>query len=149
MVFNLFYLYGSKDTQAQRMQAIENQSKKSKNFHRNFVFHLHPPKIQEASIEFNRTFGLGGMAVLLFLIQFLTGIMLRFIYIPLPEKAYDSIVYLQQGIYFGHFIRNIHHWSGVLFVIVAFLHFIRVFYSQAFYAPRRINWIIGIIFNPF
>jgi len=126
-------------------QSAEIQSRKKKRFIRNFVFHLHPPKVPKASIQFNRTFGLGGMAVLLFLIQVLSGLMLRFVYIPLPEKAYDSIIYLQEGIFFGSFIRNIHHWSGVLFVVIAFLHFVRVFYSQAFYAQRRVNWIIGII----
>ena len=119
------------------------QKKESKGSYRGFVFHLHPPKVLKDSIKFNRTFGLGGMALLLFLIQGLTGILLRFAYVPSPEKAYDSILYINHDILFGGFVRNIHHWAGIFFVIITFLHFIRVFYSQAIFVPRRINWIIG------
>jgi quinol-cytochrome oxidoreductase complex cytochrome b subunit len=65
-------------------------------------------------------------------------------YVPTPAEAYDSILFINSEIFFGGFIRNIHHWSGIFFVIITFLHFIRVFYSQAIFVPRRINWIIGM-----
>jgi len=100
--------------------------------------------VSEASIKFNRTFGLGGMALLLFVLQLLTGLSLRMAYVPTPAEAYDSILYIDNEIFFGGFIRNIHYWSGIFFVIVTFLHFVRVFYSQAIFVPRRINWIIGM-----
>ncbi|MCB2220143.1 MAG: cytochrome b N-terminal domain-containing protein [Bacteroidetes bacterium] len=112
--------------------------------YRGFIFHLHPPKVAAASIKFNRTFGMGGMALLLFTLQLITGLLLRFAYVPTPAEAYDSILFIDQEILFGGFIRNIHYWSGIFFVIVTFLHFIRVFYSQAIFVPRRINWIIGM-----
>ena len=112
--------------------------------YRGFIFHLHPPKVSEASIKFNRTFGLGGMALLLFVLQLLTGLSLRMAYVPTPAEAYDSILYIDNEIFFGGFIRNIHYWSGIFFLIVTFLHFVRVFYSQAIFVPRRINWIIGM-----
>lgn len=105
---------------------------------------MHPPRVSKASIRFNRTFGLGGMALLLFLVQAITGLLLRFAYAPSPDKAYDSILYIENSIYFGGFVRGIHHWSGLFFVIITFLHFVRVFYSQAIFVPRRINWIIGM-----
>jgi len=111
---------------------------------RSFIYHIHPPRVPEVSIRFNRTFGLGGMAALLFLIQAITGILLRFEYVPVPEKAYDSILIIQNEILFGKFVRNLHHWSGVFFVLIAFLHFIRVFLSQSIYKLRRANWNIGI-----
>jgi len=111
---------------------------------RSFVYHLHPPKVIKASIRFNRTFGLGGMALLLFLIQALTGLLLRFAYIPTPAEAYDSVLVINQHILFGRFVRNIHHWSGIFMVIVTFLHFIRTFLSQAYYAPRQVNWLLGL-----
>ncbi len=111
----------------------------------NFALHIHPATVLIDSIKFNRTFGLGGMALLLFLVQSLTGILLRFAYVPSPDKAYDSILYIDNSILFGGFVRNIHHWSGIFFVIIVFLHFVRVFYSQAIFVPRRVNWIIGIV----
>lgn len=116
----------------------------TKKKHSNFVLHIHPPRVLESSIKFNRTFGLGGMALLLFIIQAFTGILLRFIYVPSPEQAYDSIMQIENTILFGGVVRSIHHWSGLFFVIITFLHFVRVFYSQAIFKPRRVNWIIGI-----
>ncbi|UCH65899.1 MAG: cytochrome b N-terminal domain-containing protein, partial [Ignavibacterium sp.] len=101
--------------------------------------------IKEEAIAFNRTFGLGGMAALLIVIQFLTGIMLRFYYEPFPGLAYDSIVFLQNNVLFGRLIRNIHHWSGVFLVIITFLHLLRTFLTGAYQSPRQVNWIIGLL----
>lgn len=109
-----------------------------------FLFHLHPLKIAERSILYSRTFGLGGMAALAFLIQAFTGLLLRFYYEPNPADAYNSVKFIEQGILFGQLIRNVHHWSGILFVLITFLHLVRVFLSQAIYKPRRMNWIIGL-----
>jgi quinol-cytochrome oxidoreductase complex cytochrome b subunit len=109
------------------------------------LLHLHPQSIRKEALAFNRTFGLGGMAALLIVIQFITGIMLRFYYEPFPQKAYDSISHLQNNVLFGQLIRNIHHWCGVFLVIVASLHLIRVFFTGGFQSSRKVNWIIGIV----
>ena len=69
-----------------------------------FILHLHPAKVDERAIKFNRTFGLGGIAALLFVILFITGLILRFSYIPTIDHAYDSVVNLQKHSIFGHFI---------------------------------------------
>jgi quinol-cytochrome oxidoreductase complex cytochrome b subunit len=111
----------------------------------NIFLHLHPATVRREAIAFNRTFGLGGMAALLIVIQFLTGIMLRFYYEPFPGLAYDSIQFLQNNVLFGRLIRNIHHWSGVFLVLITFLHFLRVFLTGAYQKPREVNWIIGLI----
>jgi quinol-cytochrome oxidoreductase complex cytochrome b subunit len=108
------------------------------------LLHLHPRYINEEAIYFNRTFGLGGMAALLIIIQFFTGIMLRFYYDPFPQKAYNSILVLQNNILFGQLIRNIHHWCGVFLVIIVFLHLLRVFLTGGFRSSRKINWLIGL-----
>ncbi|MEE9450833.1 MAG: cytochrome b N-terminal domain-containing protein [Ignavibacteriaceae bacterium] len=111
----------------------------------NIFLHLHPATVKKEAIAFNRTFGLGGMAALLIVIQFLTGIMLRFYYEPFPGLAYDSIVLLQNNVLFGRLIRNIHHWSGVFLVIITFLHLLRTFLTGAYQPPRQVNWIIGLL----
>ena len=109
------------------------------------LLHLHPQSINEKALAFNRTFGLGGMAALLVVLQFITGIMLRLYYEPFPQKAYDSIIYLQNSVLFGQLIRNIHHWCGVFLVIIAFLHLLRVFFTGGFQSSRKVNWIIGLV----
>jgi len=109
------------------------------------LLHLHPQLINERALIFNRTFGLGGMAALLIVLQFITGIMLRLYYEPFPQKAYDSIIFLQSNVLFGQLIRNIHHWSGVFLIIIAFLHLLRVFFTGGYQSSRKVNWIIGLV----
>jgi len=110
-----------------------------------FILHIHPEKVPKASIRYTYTYGLGGMILVLIILQILTGILLKFVYEPSPEKAYDSILFLQNHILFGQYVRNIHHMGGVLLIIIVFLHLLRVFFTEAFHGPvRRGNWIIGI-----
>lgn len=111
---------------------------------RTIFLHLHPARVNESSIQFNRTFGLGGMAALLIVIQIFTGILLRFYYTPIPAEAYNSVVFTKNQVLFGQFIRNIHYWSGVFLLLIAFLHFLRVFLTGAFRDERRINWLFGL-----
>lgn len=111
---------------------------------RTIFLHLHPARVNESSIQFNRTFGLGGMAALLIVIQILTGILLRFYYTPIPAEAYNSVLFTKNQVLFGQFIRNIHYWSGVFLLLIAFLHFLRVFLTSAYRDERRINWLFGL-----
>ena len=112
---------------------------------RTIFLHLHPAKVSEASLRLDRTFGLGGMAALLVVMQIITGILLRFYYVPSPAEAYDSIVFLNTRVVFGSFIRNIHHWSGVFLLLIAFFHFLRVFFTGAYRNERKINWLFGLL----
>jgi quinol-cytochrome oxidoreductase complex cytochrome b subunit len=111
---------------------------------RNILIHIHPARVDEASLRFTRTFGLGGMAALLILIQIITGILLRFYYTASPAGAYDSIIFLKNRVLFGQFIRNIHYWSGVFMLLIAFLHFLRVFFTGAYREIRKMNWLFGL-----
>lgn len=113
-------------------------------FFNSLIFHFRPRTVPERTLRFTLTWGLGGMAFVLILIQFGTGVLLKFVYQPFPARAYESILYLQQDVQFGQLIRNIHHWSGNILLMVVFLHFLRVFFTGAFHSPRQFNWIIGL-----
>jgi quinol-cytochrome oxidoreductase complex cytochrome b subunit len=113
---------------------------------RNFILHIHPYRIPEANLRFTHTWGLGGMAVTLILLQIFTGVLMRFQYNANPRDAFDSILRIQDGLLFGTLVRNIHHWSGMFLIIISFLHLIRVFLSGAFTAPRHLksrNYCLG------
>ncbi len=109
------------------------------------VFHIRPRMVAERTLRFTLTFGLGGMAVVLVLLQLLTGTLLKFAYEPFPAQAYDSLIRLQTEYTFGQFTRNIHFWSANILVGVLLLHGLRVFLTGAFQPPRRANWIVGLI----
>jgi quinol-cytochrome oxidoreductase complex cytochrome b subunit len=108
------------------------------------VLHFRPRVVNERTLRFTLTWGLGGMAVVLVGLLFTTGMMQKFVYQPVPDRAYESILHLQNNVLFGQLIRNIHHWSANILLLVVFLHFLRVFFTGAFHAPRQFNWIIGL-----
>ncbi|MCA9908234.1 MAG: cytochrome b N-terminal domain-containing protein [Anaerolineae bacterium] len=110
----------------------------------NLVLHLHPSKVAKPTLKFTYTWGLGGLALLLIVLLSVTGVMLMFVYTPSPETAYLDMLNLQTNVWFGQLIRNLHHWSGNLLVIVAFLHLLRVFFTGGFRAPREFNWVLGL-----
>ncbi len=115
-----------------------------RNFFNSLILHFRPRSVQERTLRFTLTWGLGGMAVVMVCMLFGTGLMLKFVYQPLPDRAYESIIHLQNNIFFGQLIRNIHHWSGNTLLIIVFLHLLRVFFTGAFHPPRQFNWIIGL-----
>ena len=117
----------------------------SKRFHlKNFVLHFRPATVDRTALRFTLSWGLGGMAAVLVAIQLCTGILLTFSYEPFPARAYQSVQAIQSEILFGGLIRNLHHWSANILVLVVFLHFLRVFFTGAFHFPRQFNWVVGL-----
>ena len=88
---------------------------------------------------------LGSAALFLILLQTVTGFFLSFYYVPSPEHAYDSIVYIQREIPFGTFVRGLHYWGASLVVSIVFLHMLRVFFMGAHKYPRELSWIVGVL----
>jgi len=110
----------------------------------NLVLHIHPSKVNKASLKFTYTWGLGGLSILLLMVLVGTGIMLMFVYTPSPATAYTDMMRLQTEVNYGQFVRNLHHWSGNLLVIVTFLHMLRVFFTGGLRPPREFNWVMGV-----
>jgi quinol-cytochrome oxidoreductase complex cytochrome b subunit len=108
------------------------------------LLHLRPTWVPQRATRFTHTFGLGGMAMVLVLLLLTSGLLMSFVYDPAPERAYASIVILQQDLLFGRLIRGMHYWSANLLVVVVGLHLLRVFLTGAFHGPRRSNWLIGL-----
>jgi len=93
----------------------------------------------------NWWFTLGSASLFLFVMQGITGIFLTMYYVPDPQKAYDSVEYIMNGLAFGWLIRGIHHWGASLMVLVVFLHMLRTFYFGAYKYPREMTWITGTL----
>lgn len=110
----------------------------------NLILHIHPSRVSRSALKLNYTFGLGGLLLLLFVILAITGVLLVFAYTPTPDAAYESMIILQTEVNFGNLVRNLHHWSGNLMVVVGLLHLLRVFYTNGFAPPREFNWVMGV-----
>ena len=112
---------------------------------RNFLLHFRPATVPEPSVRFTLSWGLGGSALVMLIVLFLTGFLLKFVYEPSLTGAYGSIVTLDEQVPLGRLLRNLHRWSGYGLLLVSFLHFLRVFYTSAFLPPRRANWLVGLV----
>ena len=88
---------------------------------------------------------LGGMTLFLFIVQFVTGILLLFYYRASAEEAFESVQYIMNEVYFGWLIHNIHSWGSNLLIAVVVLHMVSVFFMRAYRKPREITWISGVI----
>lgn len=108
------------------------------------ILHLHPQTVPRETLRLTLSWGLGGMAAVLVGLLFLTGILLLLVYQPSTDHAYNSILILTREIPFGLWVRNIHHWSANLLVVIAVLHLLRVVLTGAFGPGRRLNWVIGL-----
>ncbi|MEW6242481.1 MAG: cytochrome bc complex cytochrome b subunit [Chloroflexota bacterium] len=108
------------------------------------VLHLHPTKVPETTLRWTYSWGLGGLSAMLMMILGLTGVVLQNNYTPAAPQAYLDILEINSNVWFGELVRNIHHWSANLLIVVAVLHLIRVFATGAYRPPRELNWLIGV-----
>ncbi len=86
----------------------------------------------------------GGIALFLFVVQVVTGILLLMYYRPGADSAYESVRFIVSEVSFGWLIRALHSWSANLMVFFAFLHMFTVFFTHAYRKPRELTWLSGI-----
>jgi len=120
------------------------QQTDQRRYFRNLLLHFRPSTVPERTLRLTLTWGLGGIALVLVVLLFGTGLLLKFVYEPTPGQAYDSIRYLESQVPFGQLLRNMHRWSGNGLLLAGFLHLLRVFYTGAHAPPRQWNWVIGL-----
>jgi len=91
------------------------------------------------------SFYLGEFALYCFMLLVITGVWLTFVYDASEHGAYASVVALGRGDPIGYLIRQVHHWSAVVFVAAIVLHLGRIFFTAAYRKPREINWVVGVV----
>jgi len=111
----------------------------------NLLFHLMPVKVSRHSLKATYSFGLGVIALFLFIELILTGTLLMFYYIPSVERAYPSMLDLMFNVPLGLLLRNMHRWGAHAMVLAVALHMLRVFYTGAYKPPREFNWVVGVV----
>ncbi len=60
------------------------------------------------------------------------------------SEAYASTLDISFDIRGGLLMRQIHHWSALIFVAAMAAHMFRVFFTGAFRRPRELNWVVGV-----
>ncbi|UCH90511.1 MAG: cytochrome b N-terminal domain-containing protein [Nitrospirota bacterium] len=87
----------------------------------------------------------GSATLFLFFLQTVTGIFLAVYYVPSPDYAYDSVQYIQQEVWFGWFVRGLHHWGASAVMTAIGLHMLQVFFDGAYKPPRELMWMVGVV----
>jgi ubiquinol-cytochrome c reductase cytochrome b subunit len=85
-----------------------------------------------------------GIVAVLLAVQFLTGILLAFYYVPSVDHAYTTVSYIEKVVSSGSWIRSLHHYGSQWLTVFVFVHVIRLFLDRA-YASNRIQWIAAIL----
>jgi ubiquinol-cytochrome c reductase cytochrome b subunit len=86
----------------------------------------------------------GSAALIVFVMQILTGMLLAVIYVPSAGEAWNSLETLNHSIAFGWYIRALHGWGSNFMVAIVLIHMVQVFLFGAFKYPRELTWIVGI-----
>jgi ubiquinol-cytochrome c reductase cytochrome b subunit len=86
----------------------------------------------------------GGIVGVLLLVQFLTGMLLVFYYVPSVDHAYTTVAYIEKVVSSGSWIRSLHHYGSQWLTFFAFIHVIQLFLTTA-YITRRTQWIAGVL----
>lgn len=108
-----------------------------------FIKHLFPRVTLKKNLRFSYTLCLGGLSFTAFIMLVISGVLLAVYYIPEPTQAYNSIIFIEENVTGGRYIRNLHRFSSNAFLILMFLHILRVILTGAFLS-RKYNWIIGL-----
>jgi ubiquinol-cytochrome c reductase cytochrome b subunit len=86
----------------------------------------------------------GSAALVVFLLQLVTGIMLAFVYVPSGSEAWNSLQSLNHDITLGWFIRALHGWGSNFMVAIVLIHMVQVFLFGAYKFPRELTWVVGV-----
>jgi ubiquinol-cytochrome c reductase cytochrome b subunit len=86
----------------------------------------------------------GSAALVVFLLQLATGILLALVYVPSADEAWSSLQTLNHDVALGWFIRALHGWGSNFMVAIVLIHMVQVFLFGAYKFPRELTWIIGV-----
>lgn len=87
----------------------------------------------------------GGIALFLFTVQVISGILLLMYYSPGPDSSYESIQFIMSKVQFGWLVRSIHSIGANLFILTIMIHMFSVFFMKAYRAPRELTWVTGML----
>ena len=106
------------------------------------------------------SFMLGEIALWSFVVLLITGVFLTLWFQPsmaevtyqgsypnlrgiTMSQAYASALHISFDVRGGLLLRQMHHWSAMLFVSAMMIHMLRVAFTGAYRKPRELNWVIG------
>ncbi len=93
--------------------------------------------------NFNFWYFFGSLALLVLVIQIVTGIFLVMHYKPDAALAFGSVEYIMRDVPGGWIIRYMHSTGASAFFVVVYMHMFRGMIYGSYRKPRELIWIFG------
>lgn len=93
----------------------------------------------------NPFYWLGALAVVAFVIQAVTGMLMMLYYVPTPTQAYATTLYIFQDVSYGTFLETVHLYTAYAMIMLAFMHMMRGYFVSVQKKPRELMWITGML----
>jgi ubiquinol-cytochrome c reductase cytochrome b subunit len=95
--------------------------------------------------NFNFWYYFGSLAMVVLVLQIVTGIFLVMHYKPDAAQAFASVEYIMRDVPGGWLIRYMHSTGASFFFIVVYLHMFRGLLYGSYRQPRELVWVIGML----
>ncbi len=93
--------------------------------------------------NFNIWYVFGALAMLVLVIQIVTGIFLTMHYKPDAAQAFASVEYIMRDVPWGWLVRYMHSTGASAFFVVVYLHMFRGLIYGSYRKPRELVWVFG------
>jgi len=95
--------------------------------------------------NFNFWYFFGSLALLVLVMQFVTGIFLTMHFKPDSANAFASAEYIMRDVEWGWLVRYLHSTGASAFFVVIYLHMYRGLLYGSYKGPRELLWILGML----
>ncbi|MGE4594842.1 MAG: cytochrome b N-terminal domain-containing protein [Gammaproteobacteria bacterium] len=95
--------------------------------------------------NFNFWYFFGSLAMLVLVMQLVTGIFLTMHFKPDSAQAFASVEYIMRDVEWGWLMRYLHSTGASAFFVVIYLHMYRGLLYGSYKAPRELIWILGMV----
>src|SRR5688572_17760341 len=95
--------------------------------------------------NFNFWYYFGVLALVVLVLQIVTGIFLTMNYKPSEADAFGSVEYIMREVSWGWLLRYMHSTGASAFFIVIYLHMFRALLYGSYKGPRELIWVFGML----
>jgi ubiquinol-cytochrome c reductase cytochrome b subunit len=95
--------------------------------------------------NFNFWYFFGSLALLVFVMQIVTGIFVTMHFKAGESSAFNSVEYLRREVPYGWLLQYMHAVGASFFFIVVYLHMARSFLYGSYKGPREVLWVFGML----
>ncbi len=85
-----------------------------------------------------------GIVLMLLLVQFTTGFLLAFYYVPSADHAHTTVSFIEKALPSGSWIRALHHHGSQWLPLFLFLHLLELFWRRT-YRTRAAQWVAAVV----